>query len=60
MSLTDRELWTAMHGVVLGAAFLLAFTGGLAGLYGLRHDWLCGGGSASLVPRAHAQSPFVL
>jgi len=44
MSLTDRELWTAIHGMVLGAAFLLAFTGGLAGLYGLRHDWLTHGG----------------
>jgi hypothetical protein len=40
LSLTDRELWTAIHGMVLGALFLLAFTGGLAGLYGLRHDWL--------------------
>jgi hypothetical protein len=44
MSLTDRELWTAIHGMVLGAAFLLAFSGGLAGLYGLRHDWLTHGG----------------
>src|SRR5829696_6494515 len=44
MSLTDRELWTAIHGMVLGAAFLLAFTGGLAGLYGLRHEWLTHGG----------------
>lgn len=30
--------------MVLGAAFLLAFTGGLAGLYGLGHDWLTHGG----------------
>ena len=44
MSLTDRELWTAIHGMVLGAGFLLAFTGGLAGLYGLGHDWLTHGG----------------
>jgi len=40
VSLTDRELWTAIHGMVLGALFLLAFAGGLAGLYGLGRDWL--------------------
>lgn len=28
MSLTDREFWTAVHGMILGAAFLLAFAGG--------------------------------
>ncbi len=36
MHLTDRETWTVIHGMVLGAAFLLAFAGGLAGLYSLR------------------------
>jgi hypothetical protein len=36
--LTDREWWTVIHGMVLGAAFLLAFAGGLAGLYSLRPD----------------------
>jgi hypothetical protein len=34
--LTDRETWTVIHGMVLGALFLLAFGGGLAGLYSLR------------------------
>ena len=36
MHLTDREWWGLIHGMVLGAAFLLAFAGGLAGLYSLR------------------------
>ena len=36
MSLTDRELWTLIHGMGFGAFYLLAFAGGLAGLYSLR------------------------
>lgn len=36
MELTGRETWTLIHGMVLGAAFLLGFAGGLEGLYGLR------------------------
>ena len=38
MSLTARELWTVLHGLVFGSVFLLAFAGGLAGLYSLRPD----------------------
>jgi hypothetical protein len=40
MHLTDREWWTLVHGMILGALFLLAFSGGLAGLYSLRPDYL--------------------
>lgn len=40
MSLTAREIWAALHGMILGAGFLLAFSGGLAGLYSLRKAWL--------------------
>jgi hypothetical protein len=40
MSLTSRELWTAIHGMIFGAAFLLGFAGGLAGLYSLRSKLL--------------------
>jgi len=40
MSLTNRELWTAIHGMVLGAGFLLAFSGGLVGLYSLKSELL--------------------
>jgi len=40
VSLTDREFWTVVHGMVLGAVFLLAFAGGLAGLWSLRPAWV--------------------
>ncbi len=36
MSLTGREFWTLVHGMGFGALFLLAFAGGLAGLYSLK------------------------
>ncbi len=36
MSLSDRELWAVFHGMFFGAAFLLAFAGGLAGLWSFR------------------------
>lgn len=38
MALTPREFWTVFHGMIVGAVFLLAFAGGLAGLYSLRPD----------------------
>ena len=40
MSLTDRELWTLVHGMIFGALFLLGFAGGLEGLYSLRPQLL--------------------
>lgn len=40
MSLTVREFWTVVHGMGLGAIFLLAFAGGLAGLYSLKPEWV--------------------
>jgi hypothetical protein len=36
VSFTDREWWGLIHGMGLGALFLLSFAGGLAGLYSLR------------------------
>src|SRR6266498_1502905 len=36
MHLTGREWWGLIHGMGFGAVFLLAFAGGLAGLYSLR------------------------
>ena len=36
MSLEYREMWTVIHGLLLGTLFLLAFTGVLVGLFGLR------------------------
>lgn len=38
MNITDREFWTLVHGMGYGAAYLLAFAGGLAGLYSLRPE----------------------
>lgn len=38
MSVTVRELWTVLHGLIFGSLFLLAFAGGLAGLYSLRPE----------------------
>lgn len=36
MELNSREIWTVVHGLVFGTLFLLAFAGGLAGLWSLR------------------------
>ena len=38
MSLTDREFWTVLHGMLFGAGFLLAFSGGLASLWSFRAE----------------------
>ncbi len=38
MSMSARDLWTVVHGMLLGSIFLLAFAGGLAGLWSLRPD----------------------
>jgi hypothetical protein len=40
MEISAREGWTVLHGMLFGAAFLLAFAGGLAGLYSLRPEWV--------------------
>ena len=40
MELSSRETWTVIHGLVLGTVFLLAFGGGLAGLWSLRPGYL--------------------
>jgi hypothetical protein len=37
-------MWTVIHGMVFGALFLLLFTGGWVGLYGLRAEWLSDAG----------------
>jgi hypothetical protein len=40
MNLTDKEFWTLVHGMGFGALYLLAFAGGIAGLYSLRKELL--------------------
>ena len=36
MGFSSRELWTIIHGMVLGGLLLLGFSGVLVGLWGLR------------------------
>jgi hypothetical protein len=38
MELSGRETWTVLHGLIFGSVFLLAFAGGLAGLWSLRGE----------------------
>ncbi len=40
MELSIREIWTVLHGMVLGAVFLLAFGGAIADLYELKASWI--------------------
>lgn len=51
MNLTLREFWTAAHGMIFGAVFLLSFGGGLAGLYSLRPELLTTAGIRERLPR---------
>ena len=46
MTLTSREFWTALHGMILGATFLLAFTGSAISLWSLRSEWTTPAGRA--------------
>ncbi len=46
MTLTNREIWTALHGMLLGAGFLLAFTGSFVSLWNLRAEWTTVAGRA--------------
>jgi len=40
MHLTQREWWTALHGMIFGAGFLLAFAASIFELSSLRNEWL--------------------
>jgi hypothetical protein len=51
MSFTYREWWGLIHGMGLGALFLLAFAGGLAGLYSLRPALITPAGVAERMRR---------
>jgi hypothetical protein len=51
MSFTHHELWGLIHGMGFGAVFLLAFAGGLAGLYSLRPALLTHSGVVERVRR---------
>lgn len=40
MHLSEKEFWVVLHGLILGSLFLLAFSGGIAGLWSLRPGFL--------------------
>jgi hypothetical protein len=44
VDLTTREFWALVHGFLLGGLFLIAFAGGLAGLYSLKPQLLTADG----------------
>jgi hypothetical protein len=51
MSLTNREFWALVHGIGAGSVFLLAFGGGLAGLWSLRRELITEAGISERVWR---------
>jgi hypothetical protein len=51
MHLTYRETWALVHGLIFGAVFLLAFSGGLAGLWSLRAELVTSAGLQDRVRR---------
>jgi hypothetical protein len=51
MQLTDREIWAVIHGLILGTFFLLAFTGGLVGLWSLQERFVTAAGLRERIPR---------
>jgi len=51
MTLTAREVWAVIHGMMLGSLFLLAYAGGLAELINLGSEWATEAGIAKRVRR---------
>ncbi len=51
MEITAREIWAVIHGMMLGAVFLLAYAGGLAELINLGSKWSTEAGIKSQVRR---------
>ena len=51
MEFTTRETWTLIHGLVIGTFFLLAFAGGLAGLWSLRTEYVTPAGISERLRR---------
>jgi hypothetical protein len=54
MSMTSREFWTVVHGLLLGSIYLLAFAGGFAGLWSLRKEFITEQGMAERMRRMYA------
>ena len=51
MDLSNREFWALIHGIVLGGAILVAFTGGFAGFYSLRPELVTAEGITERIRR---------
>jgi len=51
MELTAREIWAVIHGMMLGALFLLAYAGGMAELINLSSECATDAGIAKRVRR---------
>lgn len=51
MELTAREIWAVIHGMILGALFLLAYAGGMAELINLSSECATDGGIAKRMRR---------
>ncbi|HZA89226.1 MAG TPA: hypothetical protein VE401_03255 [Solirubrobacterales bacterium] len=51
MELSTREFWALIHGLILGGLFLVAFAGGLAGLYSFRTELVTAEGVRERVRR---------
>lgn len=51
MGLSEREFWTAVHGMILWTIFLLGFGAGLAGLWNLRPECIALAGMPRRVRR---------
>lgn len=54
MSFTEREFWTVIHGMGLGAIFLLGFAGGFAGLWSFRPEFVTVSGMRERLTRLNA------
>lgn len=53
MELNAHEVWTVIHGLILGVIFLLAFGGGLAGMWSLRPGYLTSTGIKERMTRLY-------
>ena len=49
MELSHREIWALVHGLLIGGPFLLAFTGAVVSLAGLRSEYLTPAGISDRV-----------
>ena len=56
MLLSRDAVLTALHGIVLGGLFLLAYSGGLLGLYSLRPGWVTVTGFRGIIRRLTART----